>query len=77
MNAISVERDANSETVTIVGFVLTEADGGGVRDIECGYVSTEQEARAWKGRAPIVATTQPLRPSRSIGLPWPSLMLKN
>lgn len=49
MNCITIDRDANSETVTITGFMLTEADGGGVRDIECGYVATELEAKTWKG----------------------------
>lgn len=48
MNAITVDRNAHSETVTIVGFMLTEADGGGVRDIERGMVATEEEARIWK-----------------------------
>lgn len=48
MNAITVERDVNREIVTIDGFVLTEADGGGVRDIERGMVATEEEARTWK-----------------------------
>jgi hypothetical protein len=51
VNAVTVERNANSETVTIVGFMLTEADGGGVRDLECGIVATEEEARIWKGNS--------------------------
>ena len=49
MNAITVERNAISETATITAFMLTEADGGGSRDIERGYVASEAEALIWKG----------------------------